>query len=214
MKYDLRVLFLLFIVYSFIGWIVEIVYSYYKTGKVVNRGFLIGPYCPIYGFGCILMIMLLTRYYNQIFVLFVMCIVIFSILEYMTSYIMEKIFKARWWDYSNRKYNINGRVCLETMIPFGFGGILIMYIVNPILMYILNSIPDFLLTIFSILIGILYFTDVFISVKVVSSLKLKKRKIKVDNTKEIKEKVKETLSKKDYIKNRILKVFPKIKDYE
>ena len=211
MKFDIRIVFLLFIIYAFIGWVIEVIDAYIKTGKFVNRGFLIGPYCPVYGIGCTLMIILLSKYLDDIVVLFFMCIVTFSILEYMTSFAMEKLFKARWWDYSNKRFNINGRICLETMIPFGLGGVFIMYVVNPVIMYVLTSMPDILLTIFSIVIGILYTLDLCVSVKVISNLKMTARNIKKDSTIEITRKVKEILSNKNYIKRRLIKAFPKLK---
>ena len=211
MKFDIRIVFLLFIIYSFIGWVIEVIDAYIKTGKFVNRGFLIGPYCPVYGLGCTLMIILLSKYLDDIVVLFFMCIVTFSILEYMTSFAMEKLFKARWWDYSNKRFNINGRICLETMIPFGLGGVFVMYVVNPVIMYVLTSMPDILLTIFSIVIGILYTLDLCVSVKVISNLKMTARNIKKDSTIEITRKVKEILSNKNYIKRRLIKAFPKLK---
>ena len=211
MKFDIRIVFLLFIIYSFIGWVIEVIDAYIKTGKFVNRGFLIGPYCPVYGIGCTLMIILLSKYLDDIVVLFFMCIVTFSILEYMTSFAMEKLFKARWWDSSNKRFNINGRICLETMIPFGLGGVFIMYVVNPVIMYVLTSMPDILLTIFSIVIGILYTLDLCVSVKVISNLKMTARNIKKDSTIEITRKVKEILSNKNYIKRRLIKAFPKLK---
>ena len=107
MKYDFRIFFLLFIIYSFSGWFIEVISKLIIDKKFVNRGFLIGPYCPIYGIGCMTMVILLTRYLDDIFTLFIMCILLFSILEYLTSYIMEKLFKARWGDYTHFKFNIN-----------------------------------------------------------------------------------------------------------
>ena len=106
----IRFYFLLFISYSVIGWIMETILKTIEYKKFVNRGFLIGPYCPIYGCGALLMTFLLQGYAEDPIVLFVFNIIICSILEYSTSYIMEKIFKARWWDYSYTKYNINGRI--------------------------------------------------------------------------------------------------------
>ena len=133
MLLELREYFLLFVIYSVIGWIMEVIYTLVIDKKFTNRGFLVGPYCPIYGVGAVLIIILLSGYKERPIGLFVLAIVICSILEYFTSYIMEKLFKARWWDYSNRKFNINGRICLETMVPFGVIACLIVYIVNPFL---------------------------------------------------------------------------------
>lgn len=211
MKYDLRILFLLFIMYSFMGWLVEVLGSLIQKKKFVNRGFLIGPYCPIYGMGSITMILLLSRYTDDIITLFIMCILLFSILEYSTSYIMEKLFKARWWDYSQKKFNINGRICLETMIPFGIVGVFVMYIVNPMFLHALNSLPDIILTLFTIVIGILFIIDICVSVNVITNLKVTARKIKQDSTEEITTKVKEVLLNKNYIKSRLVKAFPKLK---
>ena len=128
---NIKIYFLLFIIYSFIGWLMETTLKSYEAKKFINRGFLIGPYCPIYGCGCILIILLLKKYEPYPLGLFCMSVVICTILEYLTSYFMEKLFNARWWDYSKRKFNINGRVCINTMIPFGILGTLMMYFINP-----------------------------------------------------------------------------------
>ena len=123
----------LFLIYSFIGWIVEVSAFLIQDHKFVNRGFLIGPVVPIYGTGGILITILLTKYQSDPIVLFCMAVIVCSILEYLTSYVMEKIFKTRWWDYSNKKFNINGRICLEGLILFGLGGFGFTYIFAPLL---------------------------------------------------------------------------------
>ena len=132
--YDIRVYFLLFMIYSVLGWIMEVTCKLIQYKRFINRGFLIGPYCPIYGCGGILITVLLNRYMSDPFVLFVMAILLCGTLEYLTSYFMEKAFKARWWDYSQRKFNINGRICLGTIIPFGILGLFISYVSNPFLL--------------------------------------------------------------------------------
>ena len=102
--------FILFIIYSILGWSLEVLLSLYEHKRFINRGFLIGPYCPIYGAGSILLTLLLTNYENNIIILFILSMVICGILEYFVSFILEKIFKLRWWDYTNMKFNINGRI--------------------------------------------------------------------------------------------------------
>jgi uncharacterized membrane protein len=211
MKYDFRVLFLLFIIYSFCGWFVEVMQGIIRNKKFVNRGFLIGPYCPIYGCGAITMVLLLSKYLDDVVALFVMCIVLFSLLEYTTSYAMEKIFKARWWDYSRYKFNINGRICLETMVPFGLVGVFVMYIVNPFFVHVIESLPSILLTIFTILIGILFVVDILVSINAVESVNKTAKKVRKDSTEEITKKVKELLLDKNYVKRRLIKAFPKLK---
>ena len=141
--------FMLFFIYAILGWIIETTLVSIEKRKFVNRGFLIGPYCPIYGFGGLAITILLKNYTKDPIVLFLMAVIICGILEYFTSYIMEKIFKARWWDYSAKKYNINGRICLETVVPFGILGCLVMYVLNPITFKYLNMLSNSMLNIIS-----------------------------------------------------------------
>ena len=179
--------------------------------KFINRGFLIGPYCPIYGWGCILIIILLNKYTDDPLVLFIMAIVICSILEYFTSYFMEKLFKARWWDYSRRKFNINGRICLETMIPFGLLGCLIMYFVNPFFVSVYSKIPSNILIIISSVLFTIFLTDNIISYTIMFKMKIPKIKISKDNTEEITEYVRSILAKRSFLYKRLMKAYPNMK---
>ena len=140
-----------------------------EAKKIINRGFMIGPYCPIYGWGALAITILLKRYIDDWIVLLFMSIITCGILEYATSYVMEKLFHARWWDYSRRKYNINGRVCLETLIPFGILGLTIMYITNPFILSILEKVPQNVLNIIAIVLFIIFTIDGAISLKIVSN---------------------------------------------
>ena len=207
----LSLLFLLFITYSFIGWCMEVGCKLVELKKFINRGFLIGPYCPIYGWGCILIIILLNKYTNDPLVLFIMAIVICSILEYFTSYFMEKLFKARWWDYSRRKFNINGRICLETMIPFGLLGCLIMYFVNPFFVSIYSKIPSNILIIISFVLFTIFLTDNIISYTIMFKMKIPKIKISKDSTEEITEYVRSILAKRSFLYKRLMKAYPNMK---
>ena len=207
---NISMYFLLFIIYSTIGWCVEVCYTYYYERKFVNRGFLIGPYCPIYGFGAILMIFLLKRYINDVLVLFLMAVLICSILEYSTSFIMEKIFKTRWWDYSSKKFNINGRICLETMIPFGVGGVLLMYVLNPFIMNLLNKIPENILIGISAIIFILFLIDNIISYTAITKIQISVDKLRIDSTEEITKKVRNYISRYSKFGKRLIKSFPSI----
>lgn len=206
--YDLSTYFLLFIIYSFIGWIIEIVDTYIIRKRFVNRGFLIGPYCPIYGFGSILMITFLNKYLKDPIALFVMAVFICSILEYFTSYIMEKLFKARWWDYSNRKFNINGRICLETLIPFGIGGCLIMYFINPFIVKVLNMINYNFLNVLTIILLIIFIIDNIISFNIILNVKNVASSIRKDSTEEITKIVKDVLRNKSILSKRLVNAFP------
>ena len=204
-------LFLAFIIYAFIGWILEIIYTYIRTKKVINRGFLIGPYCPIYGMGCILITLLLKKYYDDPIVLAIMSMIICSILEYLTSYAMEKVFKARWWDYRDRKFNINGRICLETLVPFGIGALVIMYVVNPFIVNLLNIIPEIIIYILFISIFVMFVLDIIISFNAISKIRISYKKILEDSTEEITKHVKKYLLNNFKQWKRISKSFPDLK---
>ena len=169
-----------------------------------------GPYCPIYGFGGISCYLLLRKYLSDPIALFMMSILIFSILEYMTSYIMEKLFKARWWDYSDKKFNINGRICLETMVPFGLLGCFAMYVLNPGLIGILEKIPANIAMIISIILFILFMIDCFISFKIIINFKNVAFSIKKDSTEEITRRVREKLSKESVLTRRLVNAFSKL----
>ena len=203
--------FLLFLMYSFLGWIVEVIDVLLTDKKLVNRGFLIGPICPIYGVGLLLITSLLKEYMNKPLVLFILAIFICMTLEYFTSYIMEKLFNARWWDYSEKKFNINGRICLETTIPFGLGGLFVMYIVNPLLTKFLNLFSDKVLLVVGIILFIIFLIDLIISFNAINKIKgyfLNKYK---DDTEEVNKRVRDYLIKLSPLTKRLMESFPDIR---
>lgn len=201
--------FLYFLIYSFIGWIMEEVYVGIELKKIVNRGFLIGPICPIYGVGFLLLYFLIKTS-NPILV-FLESIVICSILEYSTSYILEKVFNARWWDYSKEKFNLNGRICAKTMIPFGIIGTIFLCIVQPRVQVIINYFNPMILSITSLILGILFISDVILSFKIMHNIGKKIKFAKIDNTEEIKDEVSKWLLSKSFIYRRIKKLILIIK---
>lgn len=203
--------FILFMFYSFFGWCIEIVYTFIKDKNIVNRGFLIGPYCPIYGYGCMFIILLLKKYLDDPFVLFIMSVLICSVLEYVTSYLMEKIFKARWWDYSDRKFNINGRICLETLIPFGLMGCVLMYLINPFISNVILGIPTIIVKIIAIVLFVIYILDNIVSFSIISKISISAKNMITDNTEEITRKVKEYISNNSKFGKRLIKSFPNSK---
>lgn len=203
--------FLLFLIYSFIGWIMEICVTFYKSKKIINRGFLIGPYCPIYGYASIIMILYLNHYKDNPLTVFLLAVVICTFIEYIISYIMEKLFNARWWDYSNYKFNINGRVCLINAFFFGVLGTFSVYYANPFFENILLKINTNTLNIISLILMILFTTDFIISMYATFKLKSSINKINKDNTEEFKKKFKEKIENK-ILSRRILKAYPKYKN--
>ena len=200
-------LFALFIIYSFVGWIIEVLFVFYDTKKLVNRGFLVGPLLPIYGCGSLLMAIFLSRYSNQIITLFVMAVFICSILEYFTSYIMEKLFKLRWWDYSDKRFQINGRVCLENAFLFGILGLLMVLFINPFFNNLLDMIPIMILRIVVGIVFVLFLIDLIVSFNVIKKFGNVAKSVNKDNTAEITKKVREYFIKKGGLYARITKAF-------
>lgn len=190
----------------------EVGCKYVQFGKFINRGFLIGPYCPIYGWGAIAITILLKRYTYDPLVLFIMSTLVCSIIEYFTSYFMEKKYHARWWDYSSKKFNINGRICLETLIPFGILGLFIMYVTNPMLFKIYQSMSEIVVHIISITLFIIFIVDNIISSNIISSVNVEGSKLVKDNTEEITEKVKQILREKSWLHRRLINAYPNLKD--
>ena len=207
--------FLLFMTYSILGWIMEVTDKFITKGKFVNRGFLIGPYCPIYGWGALIMTLTLTRYINDKLVLFVMAIVVCSILEYMTSYVMEKIFHIRWWNYSNDRFNINGRISLSTMIPFGILGVLGICYSNPFFFSIFDKVPDTILTFCTTVLAILYIIDNILSFRIIYGLVDIVENVKSDSTEKVTAQVKQIISKGNRaLYTRLISSFPKIQIFK
>ena len=206
--------FLLFMIYSVAGWLLEVTCKYIDYKKFINRGFLIGPYCPIYGFGSVLITFLLYRYEEDPIVLFLMTILICGALEYFTSWAMEKIFKARWWDYSKRKFNLDGRICLGTLVPFGVFGLILTYITNPFLLNCLNNANLIVLNTIAVILFIIYIVDNIISTIIILGFRKATitigRKERADNTEEITKKVKEILAQKSWGYKRLIDAFPSL----
>lgn len=203
---------MLFVIYSCIGWTMETVRGWIITKKFVNRGFLIGPYCPIYGLSCVSMMLMLDRYKYDILIVFVFAAVICSIIEYLTSWLMEKIYKTRWWDYSNIKFNINGRICLQNAVIFGLLALVILYIVNPVIMSLIELIPIVTLQIVSFVLFIIIFSDFVTTLFVMKFIKKISFEAKKDNTEEVTKKVKELLvNSSNVLVRRLSEAFPNLK---
>lgn len=129
---------LLFFCYSFLGWCCECIYCSIPAKKFINRGFLEGPYCPIYGVGALLVIYLLLPYKTHPITLFVIGTLLVTTLEYITSWLMEIMFHTRWWDYSNYRFNIHGRVCLLNAILFGIMVLVVCYGIHPVILNLIS----------------------------------------------------------------------------
>ena len=206
---------LFFFVYSFLGWCLEVICKLITEKRFINRGILIGPICPIYGYGVLIMTLFFRKYLNDPITLFILIIVSCSILEYFTSYFLEKVYHTRWWDYSTKKFNINGRICLETMIPFGILGLLIMNYMNPIIFNLLNILPNYLIYILSTIFLITYIIVNIISCKIIYNIQKlskeiqSKQIIKKDDTERITRLVRKQIEKSmKLLDRRLIHAFP------
>jgi Predicted membrane protein len=124
------------------GWISEVIFAAFKNKKFVNRGFLNGPFCPIYGFGMLSLIVLLDSIKDNLILLFLGAVVLTSTLEYLTGFVLEKAFKSRWWDYSSEPFNLKGRICLRFSAVWGIFSVIIIRVVHPYIYHIVTLIPE------------------------------------------------------------------------
>ena len=173
-----------FIIYSLIGWMIEVIFLAVTQGKIVNRGFLNGPLCPVYGSG-VLMVLIVLYLVDSILgiktsvdashpmILFAIGIVFATLIEFMAGFILDKLFHARWWDYSERKFNINGYICLEFSIVWGLAIAFVLRVIQPGIENIVDMIPHILGILFLVIIYLIFVADIVITVLTV--LKMNKQ---------------------------------------
>ncbi len=130
-----------FFIYAFLGWCTEVSYAATKTGKFVNRGFLNGPWCPIYGFGVVIVLAFLEPLKDNLFLLFLGSVVLTSALEWLTGFLLEKLFAQRWWDYSNEPFNLSGYICLRFSLAWGFACLFVVKLLHPTVLLFIRLIP-------------------------------------------------------------------------
>ena len=179
-----------FVIYSFLGWVMESIVRSIAEKKLINTGFLVGPMCPIYGIGAMIMLLFLDRFENNIPLLFIVSIVVLTIWEYLVGVLLETIFKTKYWDYSEQKFNFQGRVCLTNSICWGILGVLFVKGIHPAIIKLLEKVNIHILHYAIFIISIVAIVDMIVSVIKVKNIKVTLEKIEELN-KEIKEKLKE-----------------------
>lgn len=166
-------IYICFFIYSIIGWIWEsFLCSSVELKKLVNRGFFLGPYCPIYGLGATLSYLLL-RDIGSATLIFILASIVSCTIEYIVGYILEKMFKDRWWNYDNYPFQLHGRVCLYGLVIFGLANVVIVKFSTPFLMFSLSIIKDSILIGLAISISLVSFVDLIITIS--ARKKLNKR---------------------------------------
>lgn len=161
---ELYEIILCFFIYGFLGWCTEVAFAAAKEQRFVNRGFLNGPICPIYGVGVMAVVLLLTPYKNNILILYVASIIVVTALEWITGFILEKLFHSKWWDYSHMPLNLNGYVCLLFSLIWGVACVIIVKWIHPLIFKGISFLPKWLgTTLLIILMGIIL-VDVYVTV--------------------------------------------------
>ena len=149
-----------FLIYSCLGWCVEVVYAAATTGQLVNRGFLNGPVCPIYGFGMILVLFFLTPLEDDLLLLYLGGVILPSALELVGGWALYKLYRTRWWDYTDKPFNIGGYVCLEFSLMWGVGAMVMVKVIHPTIAALVNLIPPLVGFVLMCLLYAVYAADV------------------------------------------------------
>ena len=163
-----------FVIYSFLGWVLESVVRTVCERKIINTGFLIGPFCPIYGFGAIIMLLFLNTFENNSILLFFIAFVVLSLWEYLVGVLLEKFFSTKYWDYSDHKFNYKGRICLANSIAWGILGVLFIKYIHPFIENIIGYIDSTYLAIATTIIICVILIDAIINIVKVKNIDMQK----------------------------------------
>ena len=201
----------MFMLFSFSGWVMEVTLKYIQFHRFINRGFLIGPVCPIYGTGAVLVTIVVpllagesASYFSTFLTSFFFC----SALEYFVSWYMEKVFHARWWDYSERPMNLEGRIWIGNCILFGLAGVLIVKLVAPRLYFLYQKIPPAVSQVLCLFLVLLMLTDYVFSHMITAMVRRVGESSKGDDTEAISREIRRILSQKSVFHRRLLSAYP------
>ena len=206
-------LILLFFAYSLLGWCIEVTLKYIQFHRFINRGFLTGPICPIYGSGAALITLIvggLSPWESGYGTTFALSFLICGAVEYLTSYYMEKRFHARWWDYSQKPMNLHGRVWIGNLVLFGLGGVAIIHIINPLFCRVLDIIPFSLKSIVACILIAVCASDFILTHFILKLVKIGVESSEADNTEEISKEIYLLLSDKSMFYKRFADAYPDV----
>ena len=212
MEYLIRLVFLFF-AYSFAGWCIEVILKFIQYHRFINRGFFTGPICPIYGTGAVLItitIEILTPYESAYGTTFLISFLLCGLVEYFTSWFMEKRFHARWWDYSTKPMNLHGRVWIGNLILFGIGGVAIIHLINPFLDSMISKIPITAKGILSIILLGIFAVDYVMTHFILKLVRIGVEKSEADNTEEINREIRLLLSDRSVFHRRFAEAYPEV----
>lgn len=204
--------FLFFVTLSVLGWLMEVACKYVEFRRFINRGFLIGPYCPVYGVGSVLIVLFLSRFADEPVAVFLLAMILCGTLEYFTSYIMEKLFHARWWDYSQKRFNLNGRICANTLIPFGLLGLVLIYVIKPFLFDLFDRLTPLAMNLLCGGLVLLLLADIAISSTILGKIRKSASHTGADDTEMLTRAVRDKLSENALVR-RMMRAFPYLRLY-
>lgn len=185
MGYGLLEIIMFFFIYAFVGWSIEVIFYTVTTGKFVNRGFLNGPWCPIYGVSFSIVIIALTPLQENLAVLFFGSFFLATLMEFVTGFLLEKIFKQKWWDYTNEPFNIKGYICLRFSLMWGLACTFVMRIVHPMIAALVQKLPQVLQVVTVSVLAVAFFCDLIFTVTAIGKIRTK-----LNLSKEISERLK------------------------
>ena len=177
-----------FFIYSFLGWMLESVTKTISQKKLVNSGFLYGPFCPIYGIAAVGMVVLLKPSEGNYITTFILSFIIFTIWEYFVGWFLEKVFHTKYWDYSYYKFQIKGRVCLVNSLIWGFLGVAFIEIIHPITVLLIMQVPIILINTATVILIIYIILDL-----ILTSIKINNINVKLTKFYEITDSIKEKI---------------------
>lgn len=166
-----------FFIYGFCGWCVEVIFAAVRKRKFVNRGFLNGPICPIYGIGVICVVQSLGEYQDNLFFLYMMSVLVATSLEWIVGLLLDKLFHQKWWDYSHIPGNIQGYVCLPFSFVWGIACVVVTRSIHPWVLRLIQWIPKSAGSILLVVLLPTLFADLYVTVNGILKLNLKLEKM-------------------------------------
>ena len=204
---------LLFFAYAFLGWCIEVTLKYFQFHRFINRGFLTGPWLPIYGSGAALITVVikgLAPLEFSVGTTFAVSFLLCGFLEYMTRYVLEKRFHARWWDYSQKPMNLHGRVWIGNLVLFGLGGVLIVELINPVLLRLSEQLSFTLREVLAFSLSAVFIADYVVSHFVLKLVKTGVENSEADDTEAISKEVRLLLSDRSVFHRRFAEAYPEV----
>lgn len=206
-------LILLFFAYAFLGWCIEVTLKYFQFHRFINRGFLTGPWLPIYGSGAALITIAvkgLSPLESSVGTTFMVSFILCGVVEYMTSFVLEKRFHARWWDYSQKPMNLHGRVWIGNLILFGLGGVLIVEMINPLLLRLSGHLSFRLRETLAIILSSIFTADYVMSHFVLKLVKTGVENSEADDTEAINKEIRLLLNDCSFFHRRFAEAYPEV----